>query len=41
MGMSVAANLFIDSKPGAQHAIEPALIGAGIGLILGILLTQN
>jgi hypothetical protein len=41
VGMAVAVYLIIDGKSGSQRAIEHALVGAGIGLILGILFARN
>ena len=41
LGMAAGVYLITDGKSGSQHPLEHILIGASIGLILGILFAWN
>ena len=41
LGMTVGVYLMTDGKTQSEHPLELALIGAAIGLILGILFSRN
>jgi hypothetical protein len=41
LGMAVGVYLITDGKSGSQHPIEHTLIGASIGLVLGISFARN